>query len=90
MEIQTGRRFSNWAETYSCTPELYCEPSTVDEILEVLERAKKNRKCLKVAGWGHSPSDIACTSDYMLCMKNFKRVIDVRKWFVWHWAVPCT
>jgi len=34
---------------------------------------------VKVVGSGLSPSDIACTNDYMISMENFNRVLNVDK-----------
>lgn len=31
-----GFRYSNWANTFSCEPELYFEPTNVDEIRQVM------------------------------------------------------
>ena len=56
---------------------LYFEPKTVDEIKEILKLADVNDKKVKVVGHGHSPSNIACTDDYMISMKNFNRILDV-------------
>jgi L-gulonolactone oxidase len=56
---------------------LYFEPKTVDEIKEILKLADVNDKKVKVVGHGHSPSNIACTDDYMILMKNFNRILDV-------------
>ena len=36
--LARGRRdynFTNWSTTFSCTPELYFEPETIEEIREV-------------------------------------------------------
>ncbi|XP_062504109.1 L-gulonolactone oxidase-like [Corticium candelabrum] len=77
MEGRKGYKFLNWARTYSCTPLLYFEPSTLQEIQELLGRAKRERKHVKVAGCGHSPSDIACTTDYMISLRKFNRVLEV-------------
>lgn len=71
--------FHNWSKTFSCSPELYFEPNTVDEIKEILEEAVRQKKKVKVVGCGHSPSDINCTSDFMISLKNYNKVLDINK-----------
>ena len=43
----------------------------------MLHLAKLNKKSVKVIGNHHSPSDIACTSDYMVSLKHLNRVLEV-------------
>ncbi len=73
-----GKRFTNWAKTFSCDPTLYFEPKTVDELKEILKLADSNEKTIKIVGFGHSPSSIACTNDYMISLKYFDRILEVR------------
>ncbi|XP_038673346.1 L-gulonolactone oxidase [Scyliorhinus canicula] len=78
-----GYQFQNWATTYSCEPELYFEPTTVEEIRQILELAKLRNKRVKIVGCGHSPSDIACTDNYLVRLNKLNRILQVdkeRKW----------
>ena len=77
MQGVKDRTFKNWAETYSCVPDLFFEPKTNDDLKEILKMAHENKKKVKVVGCGHSPSSIACTDDYMIFLKNFDKIIDV-------------
>lgn len=74
---KTGHVFTNWAKTESCKPELYFEPATVDEIRQILQKACADKKRVKIAGVGHSPSNITCTNDYMISLSKFTRVLDI-------------
>lgn len=76
---QSGHHFTNWAETYSCTPELYFEPQSEEEIRQILSVARIKNKKVKVVGFGHSPSDLACTTDYMISLKKFNKELKVDK-----------
>ncbi|KAH9503330.1 hypothetical protein Btru_072756 [Bulinus truncatus] len=76
---KSGKKFTNWATTYSCLPELYFEPETQDEIRKILALAQEKGKKVKVVGFGHSPSDIACTTDYMISLQRFNQVLKVDK-----------
>ncbi|KAJ7380922.1 hypothetical protein OS493_004507 [Desmophyllum pertusum] len=74
---QRGYKFTNWSTTYSCTPDLYFEPETIEDIREILQAAVKLRKSVRVVGGGHSPSDIVCTKGYMISLKNYKAVLEI-------------
>ncbi len=45
---------------------------------KVLQKAAANNKRIKIVGFGHSPSDICLTSDYMMSLLKFNRVLQVR------------
>uniref|UniRef100_UPI00398E92C4 L-gulonolactone oxidase-like n=1 Tax=Pristiophorus japonicus TaxID=55135 RepID=UPI00398E92C4 len=74
-----GYQFQNWATTYSCVPQLYFEPGSVEEIRQVLELAQQRSKRVKIVGRGHSPSDIACTDDYLIRLNKLHRLLQVDK-----------
>ncbi|EHB14250.1 L-gulonolactone oxidase [Heterocephalus glaber] len=56
---------------------MYYQPSSVEEIREVLTLARQQNKRVKVVGGGHSPSDIACTDGFMIHMGKMNRVLQV-------------
>ncbi|XP_059744949.1 L-gulonolactone oxidase isoform X1 [Bos taurus] len=72
-----GVKFQNWARTYGCCPEMYFQPTSVEEVREVLALARQQNKRVKVVGGGHSPSDIACTDGFMIHMGKMNRVLKV-------------
>uniref|UniRef100_A0A8V0YBQ3 L-gulonolactone oxidase n=1 Tax=Gallus gallus TaxID=9031 RepID=A0A8V0YBQ3_CHICK len=76
---QGGFKFQNWAKTYGSSPELYFQPTSVEEIREILDMARQRNKRVKVVGGGHSPSDIACTDDFMIQMGKMNKVLKVDK-----------
>nr|XP_025972374.1 L-gulonolactone oxidase-like isoform X1 [Dromaius novaehollandiae] len=76
---QGGVKFQNWAKTYGSSPELYFQPTSVEEIREILDMARQRNKRVKVVGGGHSPSDIACTDDFMIHMGKMNRILKVDK-----------
>lgn len=77
LKGRPGFHFENWAKTYGCDPELYFEPTNESEVRQVLHLAKLNKKSVKVIGNHHSPSDIACTRDYMVSLKHLNQVLEV-------------
>ena len=36
-----------------------------------------NGKCVKAVGYGHSPSDIGCTDDYLVSMRKINGVLEI-------------
>lgn len=39
--------------------------------------AKENGKKIRVVGSGKSPNDIVCTTDYMVSLKHFNKVLAI-------------
>jgi D-arabinono-1,4-lactone oxidase len=66
---------STWARTNYSRPELYIQPQSIEELRLVVELARRCRKQIVVVGSGHSPSDITCTSSWMINLDNFGAVV---------------
>ncbi|XP_043919424.1 L-gulonolactone oxidase-like [Protopterus annectens] len=79
VQGREGYRFQNWATTFGSYPELYFEPTSVEEIREILDLARQRSKKVKVIGGGHSPSDIACTDGYMIQLNKMNRILKIDK-----------
>lgn len=43
----------------------------------IFELARREGKTVRAVGVGHSPSDLACTNEYMLRTTKLDRVLDV-------------
>lgn len=69
--------FTNWARTYVCKPLAVFEPQTVHQCRLILELARREGKTVRAVGVGHSPSDLACTNEYMLRTTKLDRVLEV-------------
>ena len=69
--------FTNWGLTYTCRPLCVFEPENEAQCEVVLELARREGKKVRVAGVGHSPSDLACTSEYMLRTGRLDKVVEV-------------
>lgn len=70
-------RFTNWGRSFTCTPSAIFEPENEFQCELVLELARREGKTVRVAAVGHSPSDLACTSQYMLRTTKLNRVLEV-------------
>ncbi|KAH6888069.1 D-arabinono-1,4-lactone oxidase-domain-containing protein [Thelonectria olida] len=66
-----------WARTFSSLPELYIQPESLAEVEKVVNLARKCRRRLVTAGCGHSPSNITCTSSWLVNLDNYNKIISV-------------
>lgn len=69
--------WTNWAGTASCRPAETEFPRSEEEIVAALKRAAQAGERVKVAGTGHSFTDIACTGGRMLRLDGYDRVLEV-------------
>jgi L-gulono-1,4-lactone dehydrogenase len=65
--------WTNWARQQRCAPERIETPPSEEE----LARAVRGARRVKVAGSGHSFTDIACTDGAMIDMSGMRRVLAV-------------
>jgi L-gulono-1,4-lactone dehydrogenase len=65
--------WTNWAKQQRCAPERIETPASEEE----LARAVTGARPVKVAGSGHSFTDIACTDGVMIDMSAMRRVLSV-------------
>jgi L-gulono-1,4-lactone dehydrogenase len=73
----SGARWRNWAGDERCSPELIESPCSIEEISAALARAASRGLRVRVAGAGHSFSDIACSDGVLLRLDGMSQVIDV-------------
>ena len=65
--------WTNWARQQRCAPERIETPRSEDELVRAVADARR----VKVAGSGHSFTDIACTDGVMIDMSAMRRVLAV-------------
>ncbi|KAJ7874397.1 D-arabinono-1,4-lactone oxidase-domain-containing protein [Mycena leptocephala] len=70
-------KFINWGLSYHCHPLAIFEPENEHHCEVVLEFARKEGRVLRAVGVGHSPSDLACTGDFMLKMTKLNKLLEV-------------
>lgn len=68
--------FINWGLSYTCSPLAVFEPSTEYHCALILELARREGRSVRAAGVGHSPSDLACTSGYMVRTEKLCKIIE--------------
>ena len=67
------RVWTNWARDQRCAPERIERPRSEEELVRAVAGARQ----VKVAGSGHSFTDIACTDGVMVDLSGMNRVLDV-------------
>lgn len=72
-----NHRHHTWAKTYHSFPELYIQPHSTEEIRKIVNLAQRCRRRLVVVGCGHSPSDLTCTSSWMVNLDRYNRILKV-------------
>ena len=70
-------RWRNWAGDEHCRPAAVEIPGSIEEISDALARAAAHDRRVRVAGAGHSFSDIALTDGTQLRLDRLTRVLDV-------------
>ncbi|KAJ7208588.1 D-arabinono-1,4-lactone oxidase-domain-containing protein [Mycena pura] len=70
-------RFINWGLSFQCRPLAIFEPDNVHHCRLALKLARTEGRVLRAVGVGHSPSDLACTGDFMLRMTKINKLLEV-------------
>ncbi|GJJ14003.1 hypothetical protein Clacol_008260 [Clathrus columnatus] len=69
--------FRNWGKTYRCAPRTVFIPENEEQCRFIIELAHRERTTVRACGAGHSPSDLACTSGYLLRTDKLDKVIEI-------------
>lgn len=72
-----GYRFKNWAQTYECSPQKFFDPCDLDELRSILRLARDNGKKLRMVGYGHSPSDLCCTDEFLVSNRKLDQILNL-------------
>src|SRR5262249_28464061 len=72
----THEGWRNWAGDQRCTPARLLEPGTTAELGETVAAAARDGLSVRVAGAGHSFSDIALTDGVMIGMGRMNRRLE--------------
>ncbi|KAG6988893.1 D-arabinono-1,4-lactone oxidase [Physcia stellaris] len=75
----TSHIHHTWAKTYFSRPELYIQPHTTDEIQKIITLARRCRRRLVTVGCSHSPSDLTCTSSWMVNLDHYNKILHLDK-----------
>lgn len=67
----------NWAGDQTCAPAALERPGSAAEVAAAVARAADAGQTVRVAGAGHSFSDVVCTDGVLLSLERMDRVLDV-------------
>ncbi len=73
----THHTHHTWARTYHSHPELYIQPHTIEELQKVIKLARRCQRRIALTGCGHSPSDLTCTSSWLVNIDRLEKILDV-------------
>jgi L-gulono-1,4-lactone dehydrogenase len=74
---QSAASWRNWAGDEHCVPMAIERPASTAEISRAIARAADRGRRVRVAGSGHSFSDIACTDGVMLATDRLTAVLEI-------------
>eukprot|EP01102_Stenamoeba_stenopodia_P008548 TRINITY_DN2465_c0_g1_i1.p1 TRINITY_DN2465_c0_g1~~TRINITY_DN2465_c0_g1_i1.p1 ORF type:complete len:547 (-),score=120.71 TRINITY_DN2465_c0_g1_i1:219-1859(-) len=76
---ENTEKWINWAHIHSCVPKYYHQPSSIDEIIDIVNFARARKEKIRVVGASHSPSDIAKVSerDHMINLDRFNKILSI-------------
>lgn len=69
--------WQNWGHTYTANPAHELAPTDIDEICEIVSRARESGTTVKTVGAGHSFSAIAVARDTLLRLTNLRGLVSV-------------
>ncbi|MHB8532659.1 MAG: FAD-binding protein, partial [Solirubrobacteraceae bacterium] len=67
----------NWAGDQSFSPAQWCAPGSVEELAGAIEQATRAGLRVRVAGAGHSFSEIALSDGMLITLGRMRRLLDV-------------
>ncbi|SCV03785.1 LANO_0G06238g1_1 [Lachancea nothofagi CBS 11611] len=74
---RANHTFKNWAGIYSAKPQLYFQPSSIEEVVKVVNAARRLKKTIVTVGSGHSPSNMCVTKEWLMNLDRMSQVHSV-------------
>lgn len=73
---QDGKRWTNWSENYLTYPNFYA-PTSIDEVVQLVETHAKEHKTIRVTGAAHSFSPVALPEMSAISLHHLRGLIAV-------------
>lgn len=67
----------NWTRDQVCEPEAFERPRSLDEVAAAVKRAAERDWTVRVAGAGHSFTEVVLTDGLLLSLDRMNRVVDI-------------
>jgi len=77
FRASTGYRHHTWARTFHSYPELWIQPHSTEELQKIVTLARRCRRRITLTGCGHSPSDLTCTSSWLVNLDHFEDILEI-------------
>ena len=77
VQAAFGHRHHTWANTFHSRPEKYFQPRSLGELQKIVNLARKSRRRIVTVGCGHSPSDLTCTSQWMVNLDYYDQITNI-------------
>ncbi|MCO4294612.1 FAD-binding protein [Solitalea sp. MAHUQ-68] len=71
--------WSNWSGSVQCSPLGVLFPASEEEIVQIIHKASKEGKKIRMIGSGHSFSNLVETNDYIVSLDNLRGIISIDK-----------
>ncbi|CAG8627315.1 10218_t:CDS:2, partial [Dentiscutata heterogama] len=69
-----NKTWENWNGAINISPDAIFEPSTLEELINIVKLAKENNKTIRCAAQGHSVSSLSVTEHYLVVVTNLTQV----------------
>jgi FAD-linked oxidoreductase len=76
-DTRRATSWRNWAGDQRCRPAIVAVPGSIEELSAAIVRAGAEDRRVRVAGSGHSFSDIALTDGLQLCLDRLTSILDI-------------
>ncbi|RHZ79724.1 hypothetical protein Glove_141g38 [Diversispora epigaea] len=70
----SDKTWDNWARTIHMTPEAIFKPTTLTDLQDIVNLARKNGKTIRCAAGGHTESSLSVTNGYLVTINNLKKI----------------
>ncbi|KAI5296001.1 D-arabinono-1,4-lactone oxidase [Ascosphaera acerosa] len=75
FRAKKGHLHHTWAKTFFSRPDRYFQPTSIDELRKIVLIAHEQHRRLVTVGSGHSPSDLTCTSSWLVNLDKLNRIL---------------